>query len=84
MDNKNFDFFQLQSKSLKYEVYRYQEGIILNPREYLLDENGEIKTFNKIKNILELFKCKSIEALENIGVHLAVFENKNKNKGEES
>ena len=75
LGNKDFEFFRHQSKSIKYEVYRYQEGIILNPREYLLDKNGEVKIFNKIKDILKLFKCKSIETLESMGVHLAVFEN---------
>jgi hypothetical protein len=57
-----------------YNVGRFISGIVLNPMEYLEDEQGNIMVFKNIEEVEELFGY-SKEALEEQGVYVVEAKN---------
>lgn len=48
--------------------YRYVNGITLNPREYILDDDGKVKTFDNVDEILSLVGVRTENELEDNGM----------------
>jgi hypothetical protein len=57
-----------------YNVGRFINGIVLNPMEYLEDEQGNIMVFKNTEEVEELFGY-SKEALEEQGVYVVEAKN---------
>ena len=55
-----------------YTIHRYPEGIVLNPKEYVLDEKDEVIKFratdDAVKYLLPHFDF--VEMLEHRGIHI--------------
>ena len=60
-----------------YTIHRYQEGITLNPREYILDENNTVIEFKTkeeaVKFLIPHFDL--VEIFADQGVHIQEVEN---------
>ena len=60
-----------------YTIHRYQEGISLNPREYILDEKDDLMKFktkdDAVKFLLPHFDL--VEIFADQGVHIQEVEN---------
>ena len=60
-----------------YTIHRHQEGITLNPREYILDENNAVMKFktkdDAVKFLLPHFDL--VEIFADQGVHIQEVEN---------
>lgn len=51
-------------------VYRYINGISLNPREYALTSEGDIRSFKNAEEALAALNTPSIEELEEQGFYI--------------
>ena len=51
-------------------MYRYINGIILNPREYLLDEQNKVMEFANFRSALDHLEANGITNLEEYGIHV--------------
>ena len=51
-------------------AYRHINGISLNPREYALTSEGDIRTFKNAEEVLAALNTPSIEELEECGIYL--------------
>ena len=69
-----------------YTISKYEEGICLNPKEYVLDDNGEVILFNTEQEALDFLNENgdseveikdSAEAYEEYGVDIDLEENEN-------
>ena len=56
----------------KLSAYRYAEGVIINPKEYLLDEDGDVILFNTEKEIKSFLNLKENDFLEDYRVYTSV------------
>ena len=60
-----------------YTIYRYPEGIVLNPKEYVLDDKDEVMMFktedDAVKALIPHFDF--VEMLEHRGIHIEKEEN---------
>lgn len=52
---------------MKYVIGRHINGIVLNPLEYILDDNGELRLFNTVgdaKKLLGIAKKLTVQEIE--------------------
>jgi hypothetical protein len=54
----------------KYTVSRAVNGISLNGREYLLDDDGKVRAFDTVEQVLELLGVDTVEELEAMGINI--------------
>ena len=54
---------------MKYTIARHMEGCSLNPKEYVLDDDGEVQLFD-LKTALSLIHYDSIEAAHDDGFYI--------------
>jgi len=53
----------------KYSISRFINGITLNPKEYILDDDGEVRLFSK-SEALELMDYGTIEDAWDDGIYI--------------
>lgn len=54
----------------KYVVSRPIEGISLNGREYLLGDDGKVRAFDSVEEVLELLGADGVDELEAMGINI--------------
>ena len=54
----------------RFTVSRAVNGISLNGREYLLDDQDKVRTFDTVEEILELLGADTVDELEAMGIKI--------------
>lgn len=67
---KKGDQYTSHDEANPYYVYKHVDGITLNPREYLLDNQGQLRKFNDISHILRLLGFSTEADLNDSGYYI--------------